>query len=296
MTLILFLLVGLIGGISGPLVKFTSFEFPPFILVALRAGLSTIILLAFFTRQKNSLINSNLIYLFLASLMFAANIIFFTLGIRYTSVIISQLLYVPTGLIVAVIGYLFLKEKLSKEQILGLLLSMTGISILSYGSFKTKDILSFGTPQGNILIGLAVLGTALFFTFSRKASQSYSPLTLTFFNFLTTTLVAVLFVPIDLINHKFNISNISYSGIFGLLALVIFSSVIVYYLYQVVISRTSAFVASLILYLTIIIASGIGIIYFGEKLNLSFILSGALIIIGVFMATTYQHVKGKLKI
>lgn len=297
MTLFVFLLASIIGGSNAALVKFTVGQFPPVILVVFRSMLAALMILPFIYFTKSAFkIKDKKAYLFLANFLFAANWLLFATGIQYTSVIMSQIIYIPTALIVAILGYLFLKEKLSQNQVLGLVLTLAGMSILIWGSARSQDILSFGKPLGNFLIILGLLSWSIYTIVSRKISSIYSPLTITFYNFLLTAIFASLLIPFLLRNQEFVPANVTFGGILGLVSIAFFNSVLFFWLYQWVIGKTSAFISSLILYATPIIAAFTGIIFFGEKLTASLILASTLIVLGVFLATSYRVLKINLKV
>ncbi len=123
----------------------------------------------------------------------------------------GQLLYLPSALVVAVIGYIFLKEKLDRSQITGLIMAIFGMSILFWGSVQTSDILSFGKPLGNIVIGIAMFSWAFYTVVSRKVSLKYKPMQIALVNFLFT-LVSSIFVFVFMTffgigNKKINLNN-----------------------------------------------------------------------------------------
>ena len=292
MILAVFLLNALIGGTNPAFVKAALAEFPPITLVFLRSLLAALVTLPLIYSQWSKIKTfSDKKLLFISSLLFAGNWLFFSIGLQFSTIIMSQIIYMMTPLIVAILGYFFLKEILSKNQILGLILAILGMSILIYGSIKSQDIFSFGTPLGNFILIIAKICWALYLVTSRKVSKSYSPLTILFFNFITATLVALLIIPFELSIRQFDLTNVSATGLFSLLALALISSVLVFFLYQWLIKHTSAFIPSLLSYPVALVAGIIGIIFFGEKLTVNLILGGALIMLGVFLATTYQYAK-----
>lgn len=297
MTLIIFFLISIVGGLSAPLVKLTVETFHPILLVFLRSLISLLITLPIILIYNKKLTFSNWIrnkHLLTANLLFAANWILFAFGIQYTSIIMSQLLYLPVALIVSAIGFLFLKEKLHPRQIFGLILTLLGMSLLIKNSIQSQDILSFGKPVGNLIIFAAVLSWSLYLVFSRKVSASYSPAAITFFNFLASAFISAFFLLSPA--TKFNLQNVSGQAVFGLVALALFSSVIVFYLIQWLVKHTSAFIPSLTLYTTALFASIVGIIFFNEKLSTILIVASVFILIGVFMTTFNQQLKKSIKL
>ena len=179
----------------GALIKYLVGEVSPISIVLVRFAIGLLIIL-FFSHNisliRRSLKNKELI---LGSLFFTGNVVLFAFGIQYTSLIMGQLLYVPTALIVAIIGYLFLKETINRAQVIGLILAFSGVSLLIYESLKTSDVFSFGTPLGNALIGAAVLSWSFYTVISRKSSKQYKPKEITLINFIGASAVMAIAFP-----------------------------------------------------------------------------------------------------
>lgn len=289
---ILFLVTGLLGGTTGALVKYLVEMTTPLTVVAARFVVAVILISPFLLRAplfKKALKNKHLIF---GSVFFTANIALYAIGIQYTSLIMGQLLYVPTALIVAIIGYIFLKEKLNRQQITGLLLALIGMSILIIGSIKTSDVLSFGTPLGNILIGIGVLSWSAYTVISRKNSHTFKPEEITFINFSCASAITAIMILILYINGNLN-SQLSLSKInidvFLIAAAVV--SLLFVMLFQLLIKKTSAFTSSLITYINPLIASVLGIAFFKEHFTPHLFFGGLLIMSAVFYSTTYQYIK-----
>jgi len=284
-TLIIFLSIAIIGGSTAALVKFAVLQFPPVFLVFIRALFSSLLLLPFFLKERSNFKKDKISMLILGGLLITANGLLFAFGIQYTSVIAGQLIYVPTALIVAILGWIFLKEKIGSNQVVGLALTILGIAILYYGSISTKDKLSFGSPFGNSLIILGLLCWSGFVVISKKLSKVYTPLQITFFSFLTAIPISLIFLPLEFYNHSISNLNVTTAGILAVASLIIFSTVLYFFLYQIVINKTSAFSSSLILYLQAIIAAIIGVIFFDEKLTFLLFVGALLIVIGIIGST-----------
>ncbi|OGD84768.1 hypothetical protein A3B51_02170 [Candidatus Curtissbacteria bacterium RIFCSPLOWO2_01_FULL_41_18] len=295
MSLLVFLFTSIIGGAGSPLIKFTLNYFPTVIFVALRAFFSALIILPFIYRELIKIKPKQIQYLIFANALFAGNWLFFALGIQKTSVIMGQIIYLPTALIVAIIAYFFLNEKLAKEQIYGLVITILGFAILTYGSVRSQDTLSFGTPVGNLLVVAGLLCWSLYTVISRKISNLYKPQLITFFNFAITAMITFLILPFELKNGAIKISSAPALAIFGFLGVVTLSSILFFFLYQWLIKNTSAFISSLVLYPVTLFASLAGVILFDERLTLSFAFGSMFVLIGVFLATSYQYIKNNLQ-
>jgi len=263
LSLALFLLTVIFGGLTGGLVKLLDLQYPPIAIVLSRFFAGAVILSIFFLRKQfvRAVLKNK--YLVLSGLLFTTNATLYTFGIPYTSLIMGQLLYVPTAIVVAVIGYIFLKEKLDRAQIIGLIVALVGMAILFWGSVQTSDILSFGKPLGNILIGIAMFSWAFYIVVSRKLSHKYSAMQITLVNFLVASLFSLFAF---ILMKAFGIGNTQWNplnpqgllpllslGIIGLLFLIFF---------QQLIKKTSAFTSSLVTYVNPVFAVFFGALFF----------------------------------
>lgn len=285
----IFFLTSFLGAAVGTLVKLLVVHLDPLTIVATRFFLGLLIIAPFTFKKQliRRLISDK--FLISAGILFSLNVIFFAIGIQYTSLIMGLLLYVFTPLIVAIIGYIFLKEKLTNNQIVGLLLSLVGISILIWNSFKTADIFSFGKPLGNFLIGIAVLSWSLYIVISRKNTRKFNPWEITFTNFVMACIISILALGPLIANGDLNYSfNLKVDLVAVCLAIVALLFIVAY---QFLIKNTSAFISSLNLYVQVIWSTALGIILFNERLKSNLILGALLIITGVFLATSYQYIK-----
>lgn len=293
LSLFLLLLTGIIGGANGAIVKYLVETNSPIIITFGRMILGLVIL-SFFL-YKTSLIKSTFRnkYFYLTSLFFFGNAALYAFGIGSTSLIMGQLLYVPTSLIVAILAYFLLREKLNREKIIGLILAIIGLSILIIGSAKTSNILSFGTPLGNAIIGIAVLSWSAYTVLSRKLINKYSSSQITYINFFYASILSFILLPFFLKNNNTSDLVTISPGSFSLLLILAIMAVAFIWLYQILIKRTSAFISSLVLYFTPVTGSFFGIIFFGERLTPTFLLGAFLIIIAVFYSTSYHYLKRK---
>lgn len=291
--LAIFIITSLISGLNSVFVKLTVLEIPPILTVFLRFFFAMIVLAPFALRSKFVFRKNYLGYILLTGLMFTANVTLFAIGMQHTSVIASQVIYTPTGLVVALLGYLFLREKLTKHQIIGLVFSILGMAILIWGSLETQDVRSFGKPTANLLIVIALFFWSSYLVLSRKLSNIYSPFLITSISFVLASLISFPLALWELNVKNFTFYDFTMQAVVGVASLVFLSSILFYLLYQWVIKHTTAFVSSLVIYVSFIFATIFGIVFFSERLTSTFILGAVLILSGVFIATTYQHLKYK---
>lgn len=283
MIALVFLLFLLFGGASAALIKYAGAKISPIDLVFFRSVIAAVAIVPFVNKKELIRFRNEPKILSLAAILFAANWIFFAYGIQKTSVIMGQLIYVPTVVIVAFVGYFFLKEKLNNKELIGLVLSLVGILYLIFGSFKTNDILSFGTPLGNFLVVIALISWAFYLVITRKISNNFKPLSIIFIDFVVSGLISGIFFILNIKNYSRDIFDANL--ITAILAMVFVSSIGFFFLNQWVVKHSSAFVSSMLLYPTTLSAVIYGVIFFKEKLEISLIIGGAVMISGVYLST-----------
>ena len=285
---LVFLLASIISGIVNPIaIRHVSTDFNPLVGSFIRFFGATVVLLPFWLKKKEMVRAKDVIKF----IPFGLNGALFSFAILHTSVIMSNILYSFVPLWTAFLGYFILKEKLSKNHIWGLLLSILGIGVLLKGSIETSDILTFGEPIGNILVMLGVFFWGFWLMGARDLSKRYSALTILFFTFLVSTILTFVLVLGQLILAPFHILHITYQGTISLIAVILLSSIALYFLYQWLIKHTSAFIASLIQYGSLLFGAIGGVVVFHERLTVEIIIGAFLIMIGVFLATTYTQLK-----
>lgn len=290
--LIALMIAGLLGGISPILIKIGVKEIPPLTLTAIRFFLATLIFLPFFLKFKTKNISKRDIKnISFISIFFALNVGIFSIAIQFTTAIVSQILYTLVPIIVVVLSYFVLKEKITKNKMIGLMLAFAGVAFLVQQSIAKEEVLTFGTPLGNFLSIAAVISWSLYMIYSKRLTNKYSPATTTFFSFLVTTILLLLILPIELTIRPLIISNVTFSGISSVLGLAFFSSCLMFFLIQLVIKKTSPFAASLFQYLGPFSAAIFAIPILGEKPTFPLIFAGFLIIFGVFYATNFNKKK-----
>lgn len=284
---------GFIGGQSALLLKFGTKDFPPLLFTFFRFMIATLVLLPFFVIHKEKLKRQDLKQLFLPSIFFTGNVGVFSIAVQYTSAIMSQILYTTVPLIVAVLSYFILKEKFTKNKIIGLFIAILGIAFLLKESASKMDILSFGTPLGNFLTLTAVFSWSIYMVLSKRLTKVYSPVTTSFVSYVATAFILLILVPMEQSIRPFVLSHVTQLGVLSLLGIGIISSGLMFFLIQFSIQKTSAFTASFYQYLGPLSAAITAIPFLGERLTGGLIISGILIIFGVFYATAYPLLRRK---
>jgi len=136
---------------------------------------------------------------------------------------------------------------------------------------------------GFLFILLAVLLTVLYIVGSRLLSKHVTTLQLTFFTiFDSVILYSVLSFFLLIGKSETVLIKLTYLSIAQIVYLSIFGTIVVFYLYQFGIKKTSAFYAGLVNFIQYPVSITAGILFFNEVINLPFIIGSVLIFLGAF--------------
>jgi len=153
--------------------------FPVFLASALRFAIASGILVPLLLRREGISFNwtrhdwkTLLLQSFTGVFLFS---IFLLYGLKFTSAAEAGIITSSTPAIVGILSFLFLREKLSSYQMLGIGFAVFGVLLINFGA--TIDAARGQMPLlGNVLVFGAVIGEALFTIFRKTASDTISPL------------------------------------------------------------------------------------------------------------------------
>ncbi|MAG59599.1 hypothetical protein CMO96_02300 [Candidatus Woesebacteria bacterium] len=292
---ILLLLSSIIWGASGPIIKFTldfttpfNFLFWRFLLVAVVA---TPIFLWYIKRHpiKTQWLPKIIFLGFLATTI-NLSLVFF--GFERTSAIQGTLLASIAPIFVVTGGIIFLKEKVTRREQIGISLAFLGTifivlePLLQQGVFITNDMV-----LGNFLLILANLSWMVFVLLSKNwFEEGIKPFHIVFISFLVGL---VSFFPLSIIESSSlpSIANVAPSGILGIAFMAIFAGLIAYTAYEVALARIEASEATVFHYLLPIWAAPLAVLWLGEIITPTFLIGALIIAIGVVIA---EYRKGLL--
>lgn len=119
----------------------------------------------------------DLIILFLQSFtgifLFRALILY---GLKYTTASESGIIMSTTPAVLAIISFIFLKEKVTRNKIIGIFMVVLGIIMINSFSIMASHHKVSNTILGNSLILLAVIFEALFTIFRKVLSDKITPI------------------------------------------------------------------------------------------------------------------------
>lgn len=121
----------------------------------------------------------------------ASHFAFWITSLDYTSIASSVILVTAHPVIVAPIAHFFLKEKLSLINILGISISLFGVSILVFGNYGLGS-LTIDSLEGNILAILGGIGAGLYILGGRKIRKTVSVATYAFIVYSVGTIILLM--------------------------------------------------------------------------------------------------------
>ena len=231
------------------IIKTISFhEYFPLTVAFYRLLFTTLLVLPFVIFRKkirNELLNiskKSYLIMFIIGLILASHFAFWITSLGRTSVASSVILVTAHPLLVGPISHYFLKERLSKTNVIGILISMIGVIILVYGNnsyaFGTID-----TLEGNILAILGGIAAGLYILGGRIVRKTVSVWSYAIIVYSITTVILFLLC-ISLNSPIYGFSFKDYALIF---IMAIFAGILGHTIYNWSLEYVRASVASVVL-------------------------------------------------
>jgi len=213
-------------------------------------------------------------------------------GIKLTSSAFSGTIIAVIPIMGVVFDVLIMHMKVSKKQIICAVASVIGVIVTTLGA---QDM--HYSAAGIAMLFLAVVAGALFYVFSKKAAEHYSPLERTYVMFACASAFFITFAAVQCAgNYKAMIMPALSSGEFwiSIIYLAVFSSVIAFMLLNYGNSYISVSKASIFVNLTTVISIVAGVVLLGESFSVQQVI-GAVIIIGSVYISSIENSKGENK-
>lgn len=240
-------------------------------------------------RYKSEKVASNdmLIMALGGFLGFVATQFSFALALQYTTPVNFALMMALTPVIVLVLSFLFLKEKIGWRKLLGILVSVSGaVLIILYGS---------NSGQGkNDLLGIAIallcaLAYAIYMMLTRNVSVKYGPVTVVKWMFFFAFLIILPFGAGAVFQQPIFGAGTEISAISLLAFSLIFSTLIAFFLMPVALGRLKASTVSIFMNLQPIVAAAVAIIVGQDLFSWDKALATLLVIGGVYTVTQSRN-------
>lgn len=186
-----------------------------------------------------------------------------------------------TPIFMALLGWVFLKEKLTASLLLGILAATLGVLlVVSKGDFQSIFRDGFSQP-GDILILISAPNWAIFSVLSRPALQKHSAVKFTFY----VLLFGWLLTSIQFLGgaHWDEFSRFSTAGWLSIAFLGVFCSALAYIFYNDGLQALPASQVGVFLYFEPLFATLIAAAVLSERIVLATLAGGVLILFGVWL-------------
>lgn len=283
-ALIAIILFSIAGGLMAAVTKIGLRDIPSVSFAFIRFFVASLAVTPFLIREKH-ISFYHIKKLVPISLFATVNIMFFTLGIRFTTAISGQLLYAAVPLLTGIVIMMFFKERLSTEKIIGLIIGLIGVLFIIILPLVQTGSQFSGDIKGNMLISIAVIAWSLYMAFSKKLLKDYSPFTVTSFFILTTAVVLLPLFVIEFNTNSLWLASVSLSAILSILYVIFIGTIGGYFLNQYAIKNGGSVFASMSFYLSPLTTFLSAFLLLGEKLTLGVFIGGALALLGVYIVT-----------
>ena len=288
---ILLLIVAAIWGIAGPVIKYTLPDFPPMIFLTYRFFISSILMIPIvlvlkpkFPRSKREIFMLTVAGLMGSSINFGLTFY----GFDMTTVLDVTVIGNTGPIFVVAAGAIFLKEKVTKREIVGILITFLGTLIVvaeplfKYGLFNLESL------YGNILIVIANITWVVYIVISKKElHHKIDILLMTTYMFVLgffSTLPFALIQTNGIVNLLILVSTAPFIAHLGVWYMAVLSGSLAYFLYQEGQKKIEVSEATLFGYLSPLFAAPLAVFWLKEKVTLPFIIGTTVIIAGVFVA------------
>lgn len=283
-TYVALILTVLFWGFSFIGTKIALVSFSPFVCVFLRFSLASFFFLIILWRKGLLKLNIKehkemfILALFQPGLYFT----FETIGLTYTSASEASIILGMVPLTVMLLARFLLGEKITRKNIIGIFMSVLGISILVLGAPGFNWGLG-GSFFGDILIIGAVISAAFYMVYARDLGKRFSALQITGFQVIYGTII---FAPLFLIKvGEIQLSMVTSQSVGAIIFLSIFATIGGFLAYNFALTRTTASKAAVFINgIPVVTAVGAWIIL-GERLSWLQIIGGIIVLLGVFITS-----------
>ncbi len=278
---LLILLAIIFWGTSFVATKTVLNEIKPVTIIILRLILASVLLtiIALSTKRKFSLNLKSHGWIFILALVAVFHLWIQVTGLQYTTASNTGWIIGTAPVFMAILGFVFYKEKITHLQFLGILVALAGLLLL----IGKGDITSIGLieNQGDLLVLGSAFTWGVYSMVNKKISLSYSPLMTILYLFL---MMAVIIIPFNLNTETISsVINLSFIGLMWILFLGIFCSGVAYVIWAQALRDMESAKVGAFLYFEPLVTVIAAWIYLNEEITLLMIFSGLLITAGVFI-------------
>ena len=255
----------------------------PFAFVVLRVAGAAIlfwILSLFFSKEK--IAKKDYLQFFYAAIFgVAINMMLFLKGLEFTTPIHASAIMTTTPIIILLLSYFMLGEKITKLKIFGVLLGFCGALILTIYGKSTR--VADNVILGNTFIFINAVSYSIYIIIIKKLTAKYHPFTFIKWLFLFGTFLVLPFGYSELLEIEWQTFTPSIS--FSVAFVIIGATFATYILNPLALTKLKASTVGIFIYLQPVIAGLFAVIMEVDSVNYMKIIAMLLIFMGVFLVS-----------
>lgn len=282
------LLVAIIWGFAGPIIKYTLDGFSTPVFLTYRFLISSLIAVPFFIFGISKIPKDPKIFWFTVLSCFLGTTVSLLLlfwGTEKTSSIDMNLISAIAPITIAVAGVFFLNEHVTKRESFGILIALTGTLIaIIEPTFKTND--GYSALIGNTLVFASVLvGTANIIMSKIILRKEVDPFTITNISFIVGFVTIAPLALKSILDSNFRvITDVPISYHLGVFYMALISGTLAYSLWYKSLKSIETSEAGLFSYMYPIFGIPLSILWLKESITPTFIAGSAIVVLGVILA------------
>lgn len=276
------------GGFGGLSAKVALRELPPMTILFFRINVMILVMLPF---VKNSFAHlwQHWRKLLLLGILWTGNVGLFIIGIKYTTVVVSALLYAFVPVVILMLQAMFSGIRIKNYQTWGVMLGLIGAVIMLSGSWNGDT----GGLVGNLLISIAVVSWSAYLIFSKRLNLHVSPAGLTFGSAVGAwILVGLMMIFTEGVSGLSLLPSLSGGGWVAVWYIALAVGVGMIFLNQWGLKHATALSSGVMQYVGMVVGSLSGILFLGEKLTMELVIGGSVMLVGVFLVSTLPVISG----
>lgn len=201
----------------------------------------------------------------------------------------ASVLSLTVPIATALMAHLLLGERMTATRWISFVFATIGVVICSLGDFRAMDLGSSGLLFGNVLIFVAMLGSAFYNVYSKRLLDRYSPLEVLLGSYIV---VCVVLVPVtlwfepDALARAGAFSPRAWVGMGLLAALQYFLSM---FIFLRVLTRLDAMQASLSNYMIPVFGLLLAWLLLGERPGMLTWIGGVPVLLSTLLITVYEQ-------
>lgn len=294
---ILLLITSIIWGVAIPVIKATGISFPPALFLAYRFLISSLIAVVYFSfnRDQLDMVKKHLPDVLKHSLFTVAlglGLLF--LGLSYTDSVSGAILAATGPMFAIIAGFWFLKERVTKMEIIGLGVAIFGSGIITVPTGQLSVSLELLSLFGALFIILSRLFDSIGLVYvKRSLKDGLSPEAITHTSFMVGfalfSLVSLFILPIQTSMQQ--IASAPLSAHLGVLYMALISGTLAYSLSGRALKTLHIGESSMFSYITPLWATPVAVVWLKEPITVKFVVGAMIIAMGVFIAEWHKRKK-----